>query len=612
MKGAGYTVWAFAFSFLNAFAQASNPDSTKTYYGRPVVVTGTHEAMSERFVPATISIVTAKELKSSGQISLLDALSQKVPDLFVARRGVIGYGINNQAGTITIRGLGGSPNTQVLLMIDGVPQLMGLFGHPLPDSYMSENAERVEVIRGPASVLYGSNAMGGVINIITKRNDHTGTSLKAGMTYGSYDTQEYNAAVGYGMGNLNVLLSGDHDRTDGHRPNSGFNSNDGYLNARCRIDENVGLVLNGVINEFRTYDPGTTYLPLTDNWVDVLRFTSGLSISNESPQFDGSLKFYYSYGDHSVYDGFHSLDRNTGVIIYQNFHAFEGNVLTIGGDYRHFGGTAANDIARLNYGKHYKDEMGAYALVEQLLWNQVMLNAGARLEHTNVHGDELVPQAGIAWTATSSTTIKASVSKGFRSPTIRELYLFPAPNPNLQPERLWNYEAGLLHSVTPQISLELTGFIAEVSNLILAQGVYPNVQLLNSEGFTHAGLEFSGHYTAMNVLRLDAGFSYIDPGSQTYSTPGRKLFVGFNYSFEKAEINLALEHIAGLYGAMNHQKRLPDYTLLGAHVAYDATGFLQVLVTAENLFNASYQTIYGYPMPGRTLFAGLSFHLRSI
>ena len=617
MKGAAmneavHSSWAFVLSFLTAFAQGSNSDSTKTYYGKPVVVTGTREAMSERLVPATISIVTEKDLKSTGQISLLDALSRRVPDLFVAQRGVIGYGINNQAGTITIRGLGGSPNTQVLVMIDGIPQFMGLFGHPLPDSYMSEDAERVEVVRGPASVLYGTNAMGGVINIITKKNNHTGTSLKAGMTFGSYDTQEYSAGAGFGMGKLKILISGDHDQTAGHRPNSSFNSNDGYLNAGYKIDDNFGLILNAVINRFNTYDPGTVYSPLANNWMNVLRSTSGISLNDEFSRFDGSLKLYYSYGDHSVYDGFYSLDRSVGAILYQNYHPSEGSVLTIGGDYRYFGGSAANDITMSNYGKHYENESGVYALVEQLLWSQVMLNAGARLEHSNVYGDELVPQTGIAWTATLSSTLKASVSKGFRSPTIRELYLFPAPNPNLRPERLWNYEAGLLQSFPGEISLQLTAFIAKGSNLILTEGVYPNLQLLNSGNCTHKGIEFVGHYTPMNALRLDASFSYIDPGNQTYSTPGKKFFFGFNYTYERADIDLTLEHIACLYGAVNYQKRLPDYTLLGAQVTYNATGYLQFLVTAENLFNASYQTIYGYPMPGRTLFAGLNLYLSSI
>lgn len=609
MKTKLYTFVVYAFCLSTAFGQISKQDSTKVYYTQPVVITGTQEEMSERFVPVSISVLTAKELKSSGHISLLDALSQQVPDLFVARRGVIGYGINTQAGTITIRGLGGSPDTQILVMIDGVPQFMGLFGHPLPDSYLSEDAERVEVIRGPASVLYGTNAMGGVINIITKKNTNEGTTVRAGATYGSFNTQEYNAAIGYGTQRLSLLFSGDHDQTDGHRPNSSFNTNDLYLNGMYQLNDNFALNFNGFVNKFKTYDPGTIYSPQNNHWVDVLRSTSSISLNDKFPVFDGSLKLFYSYGNHTVYDGFHSLDRNLGAIFYQNYHPFEGSVFTLGAEYQRFGGSAVNNTTNHSFGKHYVDEFGVYVLMEQLLLDQIMLNAGARVEINSLYGNELVPQAGIAWTATPSTTIKLSVSKGFRSPTIRELYLFPAPNPNLMPERLWNYEVGLIQSITRQIDFEVTGFIANGSNLILTEGIYPNLQLLNSGAFTHKGIEFSGHYKPTVNTRIDASYSYINPEKQTYSTPGQKLFIRFNYTHRRIDVDLTLEHIADLYGADNSQKKLPNYTLLGARASYEVGRYVDISLTGENLLNVSYQTIYGYPMPGRILFLGANFKL---
>ncbi len=609
MKTISYAFVITFFYLSNGYGQTSKNDSAKIYYSRPVVVTGTQQMMSERFVPASISVVTSKELESSGQISLLGALSEQVPGLFVAQRGVIGYGINSQAGTITIRGLGGSPNTQVLVMIDGVPQFMGLFGHPLPDSYLSEDAERVEVIRGPASVLYGTNAMGGVINIITKKSGREATSLRAAATYGSFNTQEYSAGAGYRNDKFDILVSGDRDLTDGHRANSSFSTGGGYINTGYNLNENFSLRLNGIINKFKTYDPGTVYSPLVNNWVDVLRSTTGLSLTNKFSRFDGSLKLFYSYGNHTVYDGFHSLDRNLGALFYQNYHPFEGTIVTLGADFQRYGGTAVNNITGFSYGRHYLDEFGVYGLVEQLFFDRIMLNAGARFELSSVYGDELVPQVGVAWAVTTSTTLKASVSKGFRSPTIRELYLFPAPNPNLKPERLWNYEAGLQHSLTSDIAFEFTGFVAEGSNLILTEGVYPNLQLLNSGSFTHRGVEFAGHYRPTGNLSVDASYSYVDPGKQTYSTPKQKLFIGFNYIYKMAAVNLTLEHIANLYGADNSQRKLPDYTVVGGHISYDATKFAQIIMKGENLFNVSYQTIYGYPMPGRMLFAGLNLRL---
>jgi len=394
MRRSLYAIAAAVLCSTAANAQQVYDDSTRVYYGSPVVVTGTREEMSRDYVPASISIVTSQELKSAGQVSLLDALSERVPGLFVAQRGIIGYGINGQAGTVSLRGLGGSPNTQVLVLIDGVPQFMGLFGHPLPDSYMAEDAERVEVVRGPASVLYGTNAMGGVINIITKKNRESGTLLKAAATYGSYNTQEYNLGIGYKAGGLDVLISGGHDQTDGHRPSSSFNTDNGYFNAGYVVNENLQIRLNGNINKFKTYDPGTVFSPLSDNWVSVLRTTGSVSINDNFVRFDGSLRLFYNYGEHKVYDGFHSLDRNVGVMLYQNFRPFDGSALTVGADYQHYGGSAVNSIDGLNYGRHYVDELGIYALVEQLFFDRLMLNAGARIEHSGVYGDELVPQLG--------------------------------------------------------------------------------------------------------------------------------------------------------------------------------------------------------------------------
>ena len=133
-----------------------------------IVVTGTMPKVNLRNVPMSISVVSGNKITQRLQPSLLPLLAEEVPGLFISQRGVMGYGVAaGAAGGMSIRGIGGSPTSGVLVLIDGHPQYMGLMGHPLADSYQSMMTERVEVVRGPASVLYGSNAMGGVINIIT-------------------------------------------------------------------------------------------------------------------------------------------------------------------------------------------------------------------------------------------------------------------------------------------------------------------------------------------------------------------------------------------------------------------------------------------------------------
>ena len=102
---------------------------------------------------------------------------------------IMGYGVSTgAAGGMSLRGIGGSPTAGLLVLIDGHPQYMGLMGHPIADAYQSMLAERVEVLRGPASVLYGSNAMGGVINIVTRKQQEEGVKNNMQVGYGSYNT----------------------------------------------------------------------------------------------------------------------------------------------------------------------------------------------------------------------------------------------------------------------------------------------------------------------------------------------------------------------------------------------------------------------------------------
>ena len=124
-----------------------------------VVVTGTRYRSDIRHLPLDVSVIGRSQLTASYQPSVLPTLSQQVPGLFVTTRGILGYGLSTgAAGTIKMRGIGGSAD--LLVLIDGLPQYAGLYGHPLADTYQTTMADRVEVVGGPAAAIYGSNAMG--------------------------------------------------------------------------------------------------------------------------------------------------------------------------------------------------------------------------------------------------------------------------------------------------------------------------------------------------------------------------------------------------------------------------------------------------------------------
>lgn len=120
-----------------------------------VVVTGSNAPVEARLMPYTVSVVSGEELQSQGPTQLLSVLSGEVPSLFVTQRGVLGFGVssNGGAGHIKLRGVGGDRASAVLMMLDGQPQFAGLYSHHVADFYNKDYVERVEVLRGPASVL---------------------------------------------------------------------------------------------------------------------------------------------------------------------------------------------------------------------------------------------------------------------------------------------------------------------------------------------------------------------------------------------------------------------------------------------------------------------------
>lgn len=196
-KAALTTIFISIIGFLNSYSQ-DGLSLNDTIRIKEVVVTGSPVKVSRNNIPMSVSVLKRHQIAESDESALLPILNGRIPGLFVTERGVTGFGVaQGSAGQISMRGIGGSPTTGVLMLIDGHPQFMGIFGHPLPDSYVASDVERVEVIRGPGSVLYGTNAMGGVINIITKKQDSDGVNANARMMIGSYNTQKYRGSVGY-------------------------------------------------------------------------------------------------------------------------------------------------------------------------------------------------------------------------------------------------------------------------------------------------------------------------------------------------------------------------------------------------------------------------------
>jgi len=591
---------------ITAHAQDMTKD---TLLIEDVVVTGSPAKINRDQVPMSVSVVTSSQINESSESAILPILSGRVPGMFVTERGVTGFGVSNgSAGQITIRGIGGNQTTGVLILIDGHPQFAGIFGHPLPDSYVASDIERVEVIRGSGSVLYGSNAMGGVINLITKKQAQEGFKGNARLMLGSYNTKKYMGSGGYKKNGLSLFISGNHDKTDGHRADSEFKITNGYTKIGYELNEHLKMTGDFSLSVFISSDPGPDTLSAKKGeTIDITRGFGAFTLENEFDKVSGSAKFFYNFGEHDITDGFHSTDHNFGLNLFESLKPFKGNTITIGLDYINYGGLAENLKVRNGAGMVFADttvsEFGYYGFIQQTIAQKLTLNAGLRLSNHSVYGNEWVPSAGLAWQITESTTWKASFSKGFRSPTIRELFLW-GPNPKLLPETGFNYEAGIMRSfLNRQLNLELTGFFVESDNLIIT---VPNKGLQNAGEVSNKGLEFSADANPSAKFNIHATYSYIKMKNPVYATPEHQLFVSSRYRLNKTTFMFSLQQVLNLDTDPSAKTYDQDYTLANFKFSHRFCKYAEVFINAENLLNQKYEQNRYYTMPGTTLFMGVN------
>jgi outer membrane cobalamin receptor len=598
----------------SGFSQQSKSILKDTISIDEVVITGSKTSVNRNNVPMTVSVVSKEKIENSSESALLPVLAEQVPGLFVTERGITGFGVSTgSAGQIMLRGIGGSPNTEVLVLVDGNPQFMGVMGHPLPDTYIASDVEKVEVIRGPASTLYGTNAMGGVINIITKEQKEDGLSANGRMMYGSYNTQKYMANAGFKKNRFDIFASFNHDQTNGHRDSSDFKINNGYLKAGYEISNNFKVNWNVSLANFDATDPGPEGGHAGSTY-DITRGMGAVVLDNKFDKTNGSFRFFYNFGEHKISDGFHSKDKNYGIVLYQAFNFFKGNTVTFGIDYKKYGGIAENVKVFGGDGMVFGDttvyEMAGYVYIQQDLFNKLTLNAGFRLEHNSVYGYEPVPTGGLAYRPASTTTIKASVSKGFRSPTIRELYLWTPANANLKPERMMDCEIGVLQRLLHnKVSLELTLFKANGDNLIQTVMTQTGPQNQNSGEFSNTGVEFAGTFKPTDLFTINATYSYISMKEPIVAAPEQQLNISGTYKWNRFNFNLAVQHIQNLYTQVAPDKVTESYTLLNSKISCILYKYIDVFVKGENLINNKYYINYGYPMPGIIVFGGINLHI---
>ena len=613
-------------------AQTDTARSVHTYALDEVVVTGTRNETDVRHLSQTVSVVSRPVIEQSMQPSLLPVLTEQVPGLFVTERGVMGYGVSGgAAGGISLRGLSGG-SARLMVLIDGHPQYAGIFGHPISDAYQSLLADRVEVLRGPASVLYGSNAMGGVINIVTRKMHEDGvrTDLHAG--YGSYNTLETELTNRIRKGRFNSVVSGSYNRTDGHRADMGFEQYGGYAKLGYDLTDNWNMYADVNVTHFNASYPGPVSAPLVDGDQRITRGVTSFALSNNYEKTSGAVSFFYNWGDHWINDGytpsagetsqdgrFNSNDNMMGVSLYQSTQFFKGNRITFGFDWFRYGGKAWTDYVsgedagtRSDLVDKHEDEVAGYVDFRQDIWSWLTLNAGLRVDHHSRVGTEWVPQAGLAFHLPHAIELKASATKGFRYPILREMYMFPPQNPDLQPESMWNYEIALSQTLPGgRFRYGVNVFYIDGKNLIVTLPNPNGTGMLNQNSGTiyNSGVELQAACRVNKEWSMDGNYSFLHMENPVIAAPEHKLYAGANFTKGRWSVSTGLQYIAGLYTVVGDSPQQEDFVLWNLRGSFRICKGLNIWVRGENLLAQKYEINAGYPMPRATVTGGFNINI---
>jgi iron complex outermembrane receptor protein len=488
-------------------------------------------------------------------------------------------------------------------------------------------AERVEVLRGPASLLYGSNAMGGVINIVTDEagaGDKVETMVNVGA--GSWGTVQAEAMNRLRKGKFFSSVGGQYARSDNHRPNMGFEQYGGFLKLGYDFSEHWKLMGDASVTHFNASNPGTVTVPKISNDQWITRIAANVVLEHNFDRVKGAVSVYDNFGIHKIDDGynanggkpqtdlFRSKDALAGVSWYETITAWEGAKWTLGVDYQHIYGRAwytdkvTGDVVttkqRQMQSCHVHDnEVAGYVQYHQNLGERWSLDAGLRLDNHSQAGTEWVPQGGIVYRPIENGQIKAMVSKGFRNPTTREMYLYGTANSDsLKAESMMNYELSWHHALK-NVTYGVAAFFIDGKNMIQTVAG----RNINSGGFINKGVEGDAAWCVTPNLTLMTNHSYVYMHKPIIGAPRYKGYIGARLKYGKWGVLAGLQQLAHLCTEVDAKNgnTYTNATLLNMTVDYAATKGITLWAKGDNLLAHRYEINKGYVMPRATFMAGV-------
>jgi len=604
----------------SANAQESAPTPSDTNAATlmpPVVVTGTRIPTPPENTASPVTVITREEITQTQQRLVADVLRAET-GVDIVRSG--------QPGGNTSLFLRGANSSHTLVLVDGIRMNNG-FNNAFDFSQLAvDNIEQIEILRGPQSTLYGSEALGGVINIVTKRAEGPPTgSLQT--EYGSFNTWLTRGSFAAREGKASMSADASYAASDGDRINS--DSDALNLSARAGYDFCSKFRANvlttylksdaGAPNDRFTDDPNDRFK--NENWLVGLTLEADLA-----PWWNAKLVLSHARERGTFLQPppnppFNFGDYTSETIAYRDqadfqniFTPADGHKILVGGT---FEDASADYTDNYNAFDRSVDTRSAYAQYEFTPHTRVTLTAGGRVDDSDAFGTHGTYRFGSRYTAPGTETIlRANVGTGFRAPSIRELYYPRFGNPNLRPEESFGWDVGLEQPLAKEkVCLGATVFHNDFDDLIAPSGF----TIKNVSRARTLGIETSVSWMPLKNLTLRAAYTWLDAedltsGDRLIRRPEHRGNFSANYAFLpglSANLNLAVvgERPDSYFDNATYattKVRVPGYAKLDLALHWQATKHLELYARAENLGDEEYEEVFGFPALGRFFGAGLS------
>ncbi|MBA2932634.1 TonB-dependent receptor [Sphingomonas sp. CGMCC 1.13654] len=631
--------WAAADPGDSAQSTAALSDATQS--GDQIVVTAGRTVQPLSEVGQSITIIDAKTIRTQQAVTPLELLRQ-VPGVSIAQNGGIGT-----TASVFIRG---ADSDQTVALIDGVkindpstPAGGFDFG-----SLLIGNIDRIEVLRGPSSVLWGSQAMGGVVNLITRQpTDHL--AVNASAEGGSFGTAHGIANVSDKIGPLSASIGGGYFRTDGISAFDGGTERDGDKNYGANASFNLALTdaisidLRGYYSHSRTDIDGfppPNFVLADDAEYQVSRELIGYAGLNAA-LFDGHFRnrIGFSYTDTKTQDfdptsdvelTFLGKGRNARIDYQGSVDIAPGIQATFGAEHEHsrFLAISSFDFPASPPPNHADIDSG-YAQIVATPIKGLTLTGGARYDHHSRFGGKTsFAGSGVYSPNGGATTFRASYTEGFKVPSLYQLFSNYG-NLALRPERSKGWDAGVTQkALDGRFEASATYFRRTSRNLIdfvscfvavpapqctdnAAGGFYDNIDRARSQG-----VEVTVALKPVDAFRVSASYTYLDARNLSAGAEGLRLArrpdnsITLNADYDWAfglSTGATVTHVSGSWNDVGNTQRLQGYVLTGLRASYPIGRNLEVYGRIDNLFDVHYETATGYGQPGRAAYGGVRF-----